>query len=226
MKNFLLGCVVLALATAPVIAQEVVEQAEIIAPSVERIEINEDGTLTGKVYANVASEETPVDAKVTLAKDGVVLEAVQTENGSFSFANISPGSYMLIGSARGYSGAQSFEVGPYAGSGCSCNLGLQSTNNAVYQESPVYDAPVTAAAPCTSCGSAGISSPCGSCGGGGFSGGGFSGGGIGGGGFGGGGGRLLGGRLGGRRLLRAGLIGGVVAIAVDDDDDDDVSAAE
>ena len=210
MKNFLLGCVALALATAPAIAQETVVQTEIMAPSVKKIEINEDGSLTGKVYAKVASEETPVDAKITLAKDGVVLEAVQTENGSFSFANISPGSYMLIGSAQGYSGAQSFEVGPYAGSGCSCNLGLQSTNNAVYQESPVYDAPVTAAAPCTSCGSAGISS----CGGGGFSGGGF-----------GGGGRLLGGRLGGRRLLRAGLIGGVVAIAVDDDDDD-VSAAE
>ena len=210
MKNFLLGCVALALATAPAIAQETVVQTEIMAPSVKKIEINEDGSLTGKVYAKVASEETPVDAKITLAKDGVVLEAVQSENGSFSFANISPGSYMLIGSAQGYSGAQSFEVGPYAGSGCSCNLGLQSTNNAVYQESPVYDAPVTAAAPCTSCGSAGISS----CGGGGFSGGGF-----------GGGGRLLGGRLGGRRLLRAGLIGGVVAIAVDDDDDD-VSAAE
>ena len=222
MKNFLLGCVALALATAPAIAQETVVQTEIMAPSVKKIEINEDGSLTGKVYAKVASEETPVDAKITLAKDGVVIEAVQTENGSFSFANIAPGSYTLIGSAQGFSGAQSYEVGPYAGSGCSCNLGLQSTSDVVYQNSPVYDAPVSASSPCTSCGSGGFSSSYSS---GGFGGGGFGGGGgIGGGGFG-GGGRLLGGRLGGRRLLRAGLIGGVVAIAVDNDDDD-VSASE
>ena len=145
MKNFLLGCAALAIATAPVIAQEtIIQQAEIMAPSVEKIEINEDGSLTGKVYAKVASEETPVDAKITLAKDGVVIEAVQTENGSFSFANISPGSYTLIGSAEGLAGAQSFEVGPYAGAGCSCNLGLQSTSDVVYQNSPVYDAPVSA----------------------------------------------------------------------------------
>ena len=66
MKNFLLGCAALAIATAPVIAQEtIIQQAEIMAPSVEKIEINEDGSLTGKVYAKVASEETPVDAKIT-----------------------------------------------------------------------------------------------------------------------------------------------------------------
>ena len=69
MKNFLLGCVALALATAPAIAQETIVQTEIMAPSVKKIEINEDGSLTGKVYAKVASEETPVDAKITLAKD-------------------------------------------------------------------------------------------------------------------------------------------------------------
>ena len=88
------------------------------------------------------------------------------------------------------------------GTGCStCSLGLQSTSQAVYQDTPVYDAPVSA---CGSCGGG-----CSTCGGGGFGGGG----GI-------GGGRLLG----NRRLLRLGAIGGIVAIAVSDNDDDDVSA--
>ena len=151
--------------------------------------------MTGKVFATVADENKPVDAKVTLSSEGVVIEAVQAENGVFSFANITPGAYTLTGSAAGFAGGQAYEVAPYSGSGCSsCSLGLQSTGSVVHQSSPVYDAPVSA---------------CGSCGGG------IGGGGIGGGGFGGGGGRLLG----GRRLLRLGLIGGVVAIAVSDDDD-------
>ena len=208
MKNFLLGCAALAFAAFPAFAQEAdvqktevdvqqteaSEVAQAVAPAVEKIEINKDGTLTGKVFAKVAGEETPVDAKVTLASEGVVIDAVQTENGSFSFANIAPGSYTLTGTTQGYAGGQAYDVAPYAGTGCtSCNLGLQSTNDVVYQDSPVYEG--------SSCGS--CASTCGSCGGGG------------GGGFGGGGG--LGTR--GRRLLAAGLIGGVVAIAVSDDDD-------
>lgn len=219
MKKFLLGCAVLALTTAPVIAQEVIVQnAEMVAPAVQKIELNEDGSLTGNVYAKVARDETPVDAKVTLLKEGVVVDTVQTEKGSFSFANIAPGSYTLTGAGSGYSGGQAYQVGEYAGSGCSCNLPLYSTNNAAYQSSPVYNAPVynSPVSATTSYGSGGVVSGSGGV----VSGGG--GGGFGGGGF--GGGRLLGRRLAGRRLVRAGLIGGVVAIAVSDDDD--VSAAE
>ena len=208
MKKFLMACAALAFAVAPAVAQEatgqkteVAETAKAAIPAVEKIEINQDGSLTGKVFAAVEDENKPVDAKVTLSSEGVVIEAVQAENGVFSFANVAPGSYTLTGSAAGFAGGQAYEVAPYAGTGCSsCNLGLHSASDVVYQGSPVYDAPVSA---------------CGSCGGG-----------IGGGGgagFGGGGGigRRL---LGGRPLLRAGLIGGVVAIAVSDDDDDDASA--
>jgi len=213
MKKFLMACAVFAFAAAPTFAQEATDQktevAKVAAPAVEKIEVNQDGSLTGKVFATVNEENKPVDAKVTLSSEGVVIEAVQAENGVFSFANIAPGSYTLTGSAAGLAGGQAYEVAPYAGTGCSsCNLGLQSTDSVVHQSSPVYDAPVSA---CGSCGSA-----CGSCGGG-LGGGGFGGGG----GVGGGIGRRL---LGGRPLLRAGLIGGVVAIAVSDDDDDDASA--
>ena len=217
MKKFLLGCAALACVASPAFAQmnEIRTEAQVsqvAAPAVRKIEVNQDGSLSGRVFANVAGASTPVDAKVTLASEGVVIEAVQTENGSFSFANIAPGSYTLTGATAGYAGGQTFDVAPYAGTGCaSCNLGLQSTSAPIYQtqNSPIYNAPVSA---CQSC-----ASPCGgsACGGGIAGGRGF-GGGFGGGGIGAGGGGLLS----GRNLLRAGLIGGVIAIAVDDDDDD------
>ena len=204
MKKFLLGCAALIFAAAPAFGQMAGIQQTAVTPIAQKIEVNQDGSLTGKVYAKVAGEETPVDAKITLASNGVVIDAVQTENGSFSFANILPGQYTITGATAGLAGGQSYEVAPYAGTGCSsCNVGLQSTGDVVEQGSPIYDAPVSA---CGSCGS----------GGGGI---------AGGGGFGGGGGGIGGGGLLNRRtLIGAGLIGGVVAIAVSDDDDDDVSA--
>ena len=217
MKKFLLGCAAIAFAATPAFGQmadiqrtPATQVSHVVAPSVKKIEVNQDGSLTGKVYAKVAGEDTPVDAKVTIAHEGVVIEAVQTENGSFSFANIAPGSYTLTGATPGFAGGQAFDVAPYAGTGCSCSLGLQSTNASVFQNSPMYNAPVSSFQSSPSVYSSGSA---------------YSSGGIvgGGGGFGGSGGirsgRLLGGRLGGRRLLRAGLIGGVVAVAVSDDDD-------
>ena len=204
MKKFLMASALIAFTTVPAFAQEATDQkievakaevAKVAAPAVEKIEVNQDGSLSGKVFATINNEEKSVDAKVTLSSEGVVIDAVQSENGVFSFANIAPGSYTLTGSAAGFAGGQAYEVAPYAGTGCSsCNLGLESTNNLVHQSSPVYDAPASA---------------CGSCSGSGFGGGG----GIGGRGFGGGRGILR-----SRPLLAAGLIGGVVAIAVDDDD--------
>jgi len=158
MKKFLLGCAALAFAASPAFAQMVDIQTEAqlaksAVPAARKVEVNRDGSFSGKVYANVAGQETPVDAKITLASEGVVIEAVQAENGSFSFANIAPGSYTLTGSAPGFTGGQTFDVAPYAGTGCSaCSLGLQSTSAPVYQSSPVYDAPVSA---CQCCGSAG-----------------------------------------------------------------------
>jgi len=188
MKNFLFGCVAIAFAAAPVFAQEVNVQeaakAEIAAPVVQKIETTDDGSLAGKVFANIDGTETPVDAKVTLSSEGVVVDAVQAENGSFSFSNIAPGAYTLTGATAGFAGGQAYEVAPYSGSGCStCNLGLQSTSDVVYDSPAIYDSPASA---------------CSNCGGGGGGAGGF----------------------GRRRLLRLGLIGGIVAIAVSDDDDD------
>ena len=165
----------------------------------DSVQITEEGNLVGKVFATVDGEQKPLDAKVTLSSDGVVINSVQAaEDGSFSFDGVDPGSYQLLGSTDGYVGGQAFDVQPYTADygGCSsCNLSLQSADQAVY-DSPVCGAPA---------------STCGSCGGGG---------GIGGGGIGGGG------LLNGRRLLALGAVGGIIAVAVSDDDDDVVVTPE
>lgn len=180
------------------------------AQSTEGISLDANGQLVGK--ALVTGEETPVEAKVTIAKDGVVLDTVQAkEDGSFSFANLEPGTYNMYGSAANFVGAQTVDVLPYSGGGCSsCSLGMNSYSSASYDT--YASAPVSA---CSSC------SPCGGCGGrGGLFGGRLLGGGGFGGGLGGGGG-LLGGGGGGlfsSRLFRLGAIGGVVAIATSSPD--------
>ncbi|MFK7769255.1 MAG: carboxypeptidase-like regulatory domain-containing protein [Mariniblastus sp.] len=158
---------------------------ETVKKEVTSVKIDKDGQLVGKAFTKIEGKETPLEARVTLSNNGVVIDSVKAnEDGSFAFTNVEPGVYQMFGSADGYVGGNSFDVQPFSAGGCStCNLGMQSNVGAAYDN--------FSAAPCSSCG-----------------------GGIGGGGFGGGGGGLLG----NRRLLRLGLIGGVVAIATGGDD--------
>ena len=193
-------CAAVALFAAPLMG-ETTEVAQNVADNA--VQATEAGELVGKVFAKNNGEATPVEAKLTLSAEGVVVDStVASEDGSFSFPNVEPGAYQLYGASDGFVGGQAVDVQPYAvgGGGCSsCNLGLQSQPTEV-----VYDAPATA---CSSCAAA---SPCGGAGGG------FGGGG-------GGGGLLGGGGLNTRRLLALGAVGGIIAIAVSDDDDDDAS---
>ena len=191
------------------LASETLGQAE--KNSATSVALDNEGNLVGKAFV-AADSKTPLEAKVTIANaEGVVVDTVVAgEDGAFAFANVAPGTYNMYGATSNYVGAQTYDVLPYSGSGCSsCDLGLST-----YQE-PVYE--TYASAPCSSCSAAPVS-PCG-CGGGG--GGGF---------FGGGGGGLLGGGGGGglfsSRLVRLGALGGVVAIATSSDDDDDASPDE
>ena len=160
------------------------------------LRLTEEGELVGKAVATPEDgEQSPVAAKVTLEKDGIILDSVDAdEEGSFAFANIAPGTYQLYGSTGDFYGAQEVVVDSFApASTCSsCQLDL---------------AP---AAPCQSC-SALPAASCGTCGGGCGCGGGAGGGFFGGG----GGGGLL-----SSRIVRLGAIGGIVAIATSDDDDD------
>jgi len=188
-----------------------------------------DGTLVGFVKTSDADAVT--NAKVSLVSQGKVIDtAVSDSTGNFSFSNVNPGPYQIVGSSDGLVGAQALHVGPYleSANAAPTNVILQTSA----QES-VYDAlgsvPVSscsaceaAAAPVQEVPSCGCSTcnTCNSCGGGGFGGGGFGGAGLPGGGFGGSG---LGGRLGGgllarpgRLLLAGGLIGGLAAIDGDD----------
>jgi hypothetical protein len=179
-------------------AEAVVEkttEAEKIA-----VTLDEEGKLNGNVFLK-NEEKQPVDAKITLSHDGVVVDTVEAnEEGVFSFASIEPGSYQMTGISDSYIGGQSFDVAPFGGSGCpSCDLGLSNG----FSSDVMYDS--YSAAPCNACNS------CNTCGGGGL-GSRLGGGGFGGGGFGGGG--LL-----SRPLLLGGITGGIIAIASGGDDE-------
>jgi hypothetical protein len=178
---------------APIVAQE---QAESVSEAVSvsknvQVMLNAEGVLEGVA---VVEGKTPVpvaDAKISLTANGKVVDEVKTdEKGNFSFANVAPGAYQMMGTADGFVGSQSFDVAGFApASSCSaCSLGMNAVSSDVAYDS-FSQAPLGS-----------FSSSCG--------------GGIG------GGGRLGGGRgILGSRLGRLGLIGGVVAIAVSGDND-------
>ncbi len=214
MIRTLFALTVAAFMTSASIAQEtetapaekaVVTAAKKIVKEVSDVKVDKEGKLVGKAFAEVDGEEKPLEAKVTLSSNGVIVDSVDaSEDGSFAFTNVEPGVYQMFGSADGFIGGSTYDVQPFSTGGCSsCNLGLQADTSVAYD--------TFSAAPCGSCGGG-----CGGCGGG--IGSRFGGGGIGGGGgglFGGGGGGLFG----GSRLLRLGAIGGIVAIATTNNDD-------
>ena len=165
----------------------------------EAVNLQEDGSLAGKVFVAETSEKA-ADAKMTLTQEGQVISTVNAdEQGNFSFQNIEPGAYELLGASDPFVGQSSYEVAPYSNGGCSsCSMGLVAQPAEVtYESCGASPAQSFSASPCGGCSS---------CGGGGGGGGFFSGGGRGG---------LL-----GSPLFRLGAIGGIVAIAVSDDDDD------
>ena len=217
---------VVAIAAVCLIASPVSGQTNGISGASTMLSV--DGTLIGYVKTSEANVVT--NAKVSLVSQGKVIDSVVSDDsGNFSFNNVNPGPYQIVGSSDGLVGAQTLHVGPYveAANAAPTNVILQTSA----QES-VYDvlesAPVSACSTCNaepvqqvveapSCG-CDTCNTCNTCGGGGF--GGLGGGGISGGGFGGAG---LGGRLGGgllsrpgRLLLAGGLIGGLAAIDGDD----------
>ena len=186
--------------------------------------LSAEGMLIGNV--RTATADVVNNAKISLVSQGKVIDSVVSdESGSFSFSNVNPGPYQIVGSANGMVGAQAFHVGAFneTASAAPASVILQaSAQESVYETvgtaplAAYSNAPVAEYSSCSSCNTC---NACNTCGGGVAGGTGFGGGG----GF---GGRLAGGIAGNRRLLLAGgLIGGIVAIAVDDDDDDDDDAS-
>ncbi len=168
-------------------------ETENATPTPVKMTLDAGGNLTGKVFADVDGEQQPVEAKLTLIREGVTVKSVYAdEQGSFSFGNVAPGKYAVSGSAANYVGLSPVTVVAPAAAPA-----LAPAANNFVLSSPSY-------------GSYAPSASCSTCSGG-----------YGGGGF--GGNRFLGGN---RRLLKLGLIGGIVGIAVSGDDDEEMSPIE
>ena len=199
-----------ALAAVCMMVSPVVGQTADLAGSTTTISV--DGTLVG--FVRTATSDVVTNAKVSLVSQGKVIDsAVSDESGNFSFANVNPGPYQIVGSSDGMVGAQAYHVGPYveSASAAPANVILQtSAQESVYDA--VGSAPLAAYGGCSACAAAAPSpcstcNTCNTCGGGGFGGGGLG---------------LGRGFLTSPRglLLTGGLIGGLAAIDDDDDQDD------
>lgn len=177
-----------------------------------RVVLNESGALEGRVFAMLGSEETPMVAKVSLASDGKTVASSETDViGNFSFSDVEPGTYTMVGVSGEYVGDQVVVVSTASdleaeeSEGVYTALALQVAPVDVYSDAgyagvPMdsFVAPVSECGSCGACDSCGVSSysACGSCGG--------VGGGIGGG----------GGIAGGSSLRRLALLGAAVAIPI------------
>ena len=187
-----------AAATSPAVVKAV-EKAS-------KVKLSEKGALEGKAF-RTDSTKVPSDVKVTLSSEGKVVASVAAdEEGNFSFANVAPGAYQILGSSDGFVGSQSFDVVDYSSPvvGSPCSVGMCGATSDIVYDSYASEPVASFSSSCGAC-----SSPCNTCGGG-----------LGGGSFGG----RLGGRLGGGLLSngRIGLVGlaGLAGLAGSDDGDD------
>lgn len=75
-----------------------------------------DGQLTGSVIvANATNVDKAPATKVSLVSQGKVIDSVTTDAaGQFSFANVHPGPYKVVGAAPGFVGSAALAVGPFA----------------------------------------------------------------------------------------------------------------
>ena len=195
-----------------------------------QVSLSENGSLVGHVFAMMEDEEAPIAGKVTLTADGQTVSTLETdETGNFSFRDVEPGQYNMIGVAGSYIGNKVIEVTPFD---AVLSDESEEAEEEAYTAVPLLVAPSYAAQDYGSFGAAPVETfsaggGCASCSqpsyvegysvGGGCStcGGGCSTCGGGGGGFGGGGGGFGGGGLlGPRPFRRLAIIGGAVGLAV------------
>lgn len=103
--------IVMSIATG-LMANEPNDSPEVPADAI-RVNLSE-GAMTGFVFQNVQDQQKPVPAKVTLASGKKIVDSqVTDENGQFSFANVEPGVYTVVGTASGMVGDQVVEVGTF-----------------------------------------------------------------------------------------------------------------
>lgn len=109
-----------AIAAVCVLAVPAVAQQTIVntVPSTDTATLSADGNLVGNILANSANEIAKVsNAQVSLVSQGKVIDSVKAdEAGNFSFANVNPGPYQIVGSADGLVGSCNVNVTPFDGS--------------------------------------------------------------------------------------------------------------
>ena len=99
--------------------EEVASSDELIVDETAgKVMLKKDGTLTGTVFVLKDEEKQPINAKVSLSSDGVIIDSVKAdETGTFSFDNVEPGSYDMFATADNMVASQAVEVMPYADGG-------------------------------------------------------------------------------------------------------------
>ena len=129
-----------------------------------RVNLTQNGALAGRVVTMLESEETPVVARVSLTADGKTVATSTTDIiGNFSFDDVKPGTYEMVGVSGQYVGGQSIVVGE-AVEGGENSVELRVSTAATV--APIANAPLSALSPvqagaCSSC--APVASSCSSC---------------------------------------------------------------
>lgn len=200
--------VAVGLITVPAFAQqaETTSAAEMTDKATVATSVSSEGDLGGSIFKAEGDEKVIVsEAQVSLVSQGKVIDSVKTDaSGQYSFQDVQPGKYEVIGSSEGFVGSRLFDVSPYVQS-----QSYAPSHVTLYSRAPEVIYNSYASTPVSTFSSSPIYS---------YSNVGYGGGG--GGGFGGGfAGRGLGGRLGGGMLrnprslfLIGGLVGGLAAI--------------
>jgi hypothetical protein len=211
-KYLLTACFAVAVSCGNGFAEDAEKESSVEEAQPIRVVLNEDGALEGRVFAMLGSEEAPMVAKVSLASDGKTVASGETDVvGNFSFSDVEPGTYTMVGVSGEYVGDQvvvvteSSELEDEESEGVYTSLALQVAPVEVYSDAAYAGVPMDSfVAPVAECGTCGAVDTCNSCGVSSYSAcGGCGGGGIGGGGI-----------AGGSSLRRLALLGAAVAIPI------------
>ena len=110
-----------------------------------RVNLTQNGALAGRVVTMLESEETPVVARVSLTADGKTVATSTTDIiGNFSFDDVKPGTYEMVGVSGQYVGGQSIVVGEAVEGGeSSVELRVSTAATAA----PIANAPLSALSP-------------------------------------------------------------------------------
>lgn len=134
-----------------------------------KIMLSKDGKVSGVVV--VDKDNKAPQAKVTLSADGKVVDSVTADqNGSFSFANVEPGSYSMLAASGSLYGSQPIAVEPFVAPAAVAvppaplQIGLEAVPSTAIYDS-FGSAPISSFSTCETCSAApAIESSCSTCG--------------------------------------------------------------